>query len=169
MNLKDLFDAEIFVDTVFSTESGAGSGTRFYLSDYSTMHEFTTDCASWFSDEETPEYIYKDWTGIPDCLISNTWLCPNIFEIRDAIQMLDRESIGSFGKWCADNGHDLKTDDATMLVTRYQDYVLPSYEPDLELTEPPDDIPCFEPLPIPLNLLLGSRFGVVEIFDENYN
>jgi len=162
--MKDLHEAEIFVDTVFSVESGAGSGTRFYVADYAAMSEFLSDCAGWFSDEENPEYVYPEWWGIPDWLITRTWLCPNIFEIRNAIQMLDRESIGPFGRWCRDNGHDLRTDDPMMLVTRYQDNIRPVYKPDPETIEPDDD-PCVEPL----HLLLGPGFGKVEIFDDNYN
>ena len=87
--MKELFEAEIYVDTVFSVESGAGGGNRFYLADYATMHEFETDCAAWFNsqselisvrasaeseqgstlpsacrklpDEAPPEYVYTDW------------------------------------------------------------------------------------------------------------
>jgi hypothetical protein len=120
--MKELLDAEIYVDTVFSIESGTGNGGWFYLADYGSMHEFTTDCAAWFDNEDNPEYVYTDWNGIPDYLINRSWLCPNIFEIRDALQMLDEDSIGQFPIWCADNGHDITSDDPMMLVTRYQDY-----------------------------------------------
>ena len=165
MNVKDLTEGEIFVDTMFSVESGAGSGNRFYLADYATMHEFLTDCASWFSDEEAPEYVYLEWNGIPDCLITRTWLCPNIFEIRDALQMLDGDSIGRFPEWCRNNGHDLTKDDPLMLVTRYQDYSHPNYnhDSDPETTEP-DDNPRAEPL----HLLLGTGFKSIEFFDDDY-
>jgi hypothetical protein len=163
MSMKDLADAEIYVDTMFSMESGAGNGNWFWLADYATMNEFETDCASWFSDEESPEYIYTDWYGIPDCLISRTWLCPNIFEIRDALQMLDGDSIGRFPEWCRNNGHDLTKDDPLMLVTRYQDYAHPSYEAEPETVEP-DDNPRAEPL----HLLLGAGYGPIEFFDDDY-
>jgi hypothetical protein len=168
-SLKYLSEAEVFVDTVFSIESGAGSGNRFYLLDYATMDEFTTDCGNWF-EEENPEYVYSEWWGIPDYLINRTWLCPNIFEIREAIQQLDRDSFGPFSEWCAGNGHDLRTDDAMMLVTRYQDYAPPTCEsPAPEMAEPSDGNPCMEPLPVSLHMLLGPGFGPVEIFDDNYN
>jgi len=192
--MKHLFEAEIFVDTVFSVESGAGSGNWFYVADYATMSEFQTDCAGWFnsqieltsirasaksehgstlhsacrkfSDEANPEYVYPEWWGIPDWLITRTWLCPNLFEIRNALQMLDMESIGPFTRWCHDNGHDLRTDDPMMLVTRYQDYVPSTCEtPDPDVPEPQDDTIYTEPL----HLLLGQGFGRVEIFDDNYN
>ncbi len=162
--MKDIFEAEVFVDTVFSIESGAGNGNLFYMSDYSTMSEFLTDCGSWFSDEPNPEYVYKEWWGIPDSLINRTWLCPNFFEIRDALQMIDSSSIGSFVVWCRNNGHDLATDDPALLVTRYQDYVVPVYEPDPETAEPDDN-----PGTVSLRSLLGPGFGPVEIFDDNYN
>ena len=159
--MKGIFEAEIFVETVFSIESYQNNGTWFYMSDYSTMSEFLTDCGSWFSDEVSPEYVYKDWTGIPDSFINRTWFCPNFFEIREALQMIDRKFIGPFVKWCRTSGHDLTTDDPLLLVTRYQDYVHPVYEPDPELCEP-DDNPC-------MYNLLGMSLGTVEIFDDNYN
>ena len=162
--INELFDAEIFVDTVFSLESGAGGGSRFYVADYATMNEFLADCAGWFSDEEAPEYRYTDWSGIPDYLINRTWLCPNLFEIRDALQMLDRSSIGRFPQWCRDNGHDITKDDPLMLVTRYQDYVAPTYESDPEIAEP-DENPCTEAL----YSLIGRNFGAMDLFTDNYN
>ncbi|MDR2882904.1 MAG: hypothetical protein LBU98_03915 [Alistipes sp.] len=168
-SLKYLSEAEVFVDTVFSIESGAGNGNRFYLADYTTMDEFTTDCGNWF-EEDNPEYVYSEWWGIPDLLINERWLCPNIFEIRDALQMLDRDTIGSFSRWCTDNGHDIRSDDPMMLAMRYQDHVPPTCEaPVPEMAEPSDDNPFIELLPTPLHLLLGLGFGQVEIFDDNYN
>ncbi len=161
--MKELFDAEIYVDTVFSVESGTGGGNRFYLSDYASMHEFVTDCTGWF-DEEAPEYIYTDWSGIPDYLINRTWLCPNIFEIRDALQMLDGDSIDRFPEWCRTSGHDITTDDPLMLVTRYQDYVNPSYEHDSETAETDDYTGAMTPY-----TLAELGIGQIEIFNDNYN
>ena len=162
--MMDIFEAEVFVDTVFSVESGAGNGNRFYLSDYSTMNEFQSDCAGWFSDESNPEYLYLEWWGIPDLLINRTWFCPNFFEIREALKMIDGKFIGPFVEWCHTSGHDITTDDPMQLVTRYLDYIRPVYEPDPEICEPDDD-PRVESLPG----LLGMGYGRVEIFDDNYN
>jgi hypothetical protein len=162
--MKDLADAEIVVDTVFSMESGAGNANRFYMGEYATMHEFETDCASWFSEEKEPKYLYTDWNGIPDYLINRTWLCPNIFEIRDALHMLDRDSVGQFPEWCRNNGHDITTDDPMMLVTRYQDYIRPTYESDTETAEPED---CYHAMTFHSLAELG--IGPVDIFNDNYN
>ena len=162
--MKDVFEAEVFVETVLSVESDQNNGTWFYMADYSTMHEFLSDCAGWF-DEENPEYIYKEWWGIPDSLINRTWLCSNFFEIRDALQMLEHRYINAFANWCRNNGHDLATDDPLMLVMRFQDYVCPVYEPDTETVEPDDNIGV-EPL---FSLLGRGAAGPVEIFNDNYN
>jgi hypothetical protein len=162
--MNGLFDAEVFVDTVFSIESGAGGGNWFELADYATMHEFETDCASWFSDEEHPEWVYTEWSGIPDFLIDRRWLCPNIFEIRDALQMLDADDIERFPAWCRDNGHDLTDDDPMMLVTRYQDYIRPVYEASPESPEPDE---CHSAMTSYSLTELG--IGPVDIFDDDYN
>jgi hypothetical protein len=162
--MKGLFDAEVYVDTVFSIESGAGSGNRFYLSDYGSMHEFTTDCTAWFDEEGNPEYRYTDWSGRPDYLITQTWICPNIFDIRDALQMLDGDSIERFPKWCIDNGHDIATEDPMMLVTRYQDYISPVYESNTEISEPDDCYPAMTS-----HTLSELGIGPMDIFNDNYN
>ena len=161
--MNELLDAEVFVDTVFSIESGAGCGNWFYLADYASMHEFQTDCAAWFSDETRPEYRYTRWSGIPGGLISSTWLCPNIFEIRDAIQRLDGDDIIRFPEWCRTNGHDIATEDPLMLVTRYQDYIGPACETNPE-TDETDDYTGF----VTPYSLAGLGIGPVDIFDDNY-
>ena len=163
--MKELLDAEVFVDTVFSVETGAGNGTLFYLSDYASMHEFQTDCASWFSAEQNPEYLYTNWWGIPDSLINRTWLCPNIFEIRDAIQRLDEDYIERFPEWCRTSGHDIATEDPLMLVTRYQDCLGSTvYEPGLETAETDDYAGAMTTY-----TLAGLGIGPIDIFDDNYN
>lgn len=162
--MKELLDAEVFVDTVFSIETGAGNGTLFYLSDYASMHEFQIDCASWFSDEQNPEYLYTNWWGIPDSLINRTWLCPNIFEIRDAIQRLDGDSIDGFPVWCRTSGHDIATEDPLMLVTRYQDYISPTYEPNPEVAEADEYTGFTTP-----HTLAELGIGPIDIFNDDYN
>ena len=162
--MKGIFEAEIFVETVFSIESYQNNGTWFYMSDYSTMSEFLTDCGSWFSDEVSPEYVYKEWTGIPDALINRTWFCPNFFEIREALQMLDGDSIDGFTMWCRTSGHDIVTDDPLMLVTRYQDYIGPAYEPNPEIAESDEYTGFVTPYS-----LAELGLGPVDIFNDDYN
>ncbi len=50
--MKDLIDAEISVETVFSIESCQNNGNRFRLADYASMHEFLIDCTGWFEEEK---------------------------------------------------------------------------------------------------------------------
>lgn len=161
--MKEIFQAEVLVETVYSIESFQNNGTWFRLADYSTMTEFLADCAGWF-EEDDPEYIYVDWTDIPDFLIGRRWFCPNFFELRDALQMIDEPFIESFAEWCRHNGHDLAVDDPLLLVTRYQDNICPVYEPD------PDTIES-EGTTISgiFYGLTGQGSGAMEIFDDNYN
>ena len=42
-----------------------------------------------FPEEETPEYRYTKWEEIPDLLINREWLCPNFFDIREAMEQLE--------------------------------------------------------------------------------
>lgn len=57
-----------------------------HMSDYSDMSEFLCACSDLFPGEEEPQYRYPKWENIPDILVSREWLCPNFFEIRDALR-----------------------------------------------------------------------------------
>lgn len=58
--------------------------------------------------------------NIPDTLISREWLCPNFFEIRDALERLEEEETEFFISWSRSYGYDITTDDPHMMVSHYQ-------------------------------------------------
>jgi hypothetical protein len=51
-----------------------------------------------------------------------------------------------------------------MLVTRYQDYISPVYEPNADVAEPDDGYSA-----ITSHSLAELGIGPVDIFDDNYN
>lgn len=164
--MKNLAEAEIYVDTRFSVESGSGGGNWFRLADYGSMAEFSTDCAGWFDGEESPEYAYTEWDNIPDCLIQKDWLCPNIFEIRDAIQAIGYDMTDALLSWCGVFGWDITTDDPYKLVTDFQNYSCVN-TPCENDTEPEDYDPGTEE-EYYTHIMTGAGYGM-EIFDDNYN
>lgn len=117
----DLNNAEVQVTTSRLFYAGAGESHLLRLADYGEMDEFFTACAERFPKEENPTYRYPSWENIPSFLINHKWICPNIFDIRDAMERLDESEYGYFVKWCRYHGHNLGTDDANLLVAHFQD------------------------------------------------
>ena len=158
--MKNLLDAEILVETVFSIESSQNNGTWFCLSDYDGMDEFLTDCASWFG-EEKPEYLYKEWRGIPHRLISERWIAPNFFELRDALQALEESMIDVFWKWCASYGWNPATDDPYKLVADFENAMGGTASCDDDCPDSDDEESYI--------LLCDPTGNSFEVFDDNYN
>lgn len=59
------------------------------MSDFGDMGEFLCTCSELFPEEAVPEYRYMRWEDIPDSLINKEWICPNFFEIREAMEQLE--------------------------------------------------------------------------------
>jgi len=107
----DINDAEVLVETQFSIDTAQHYGTWFRLSDYSTIGEFFIDCAAWFDEEEIPEYVYLEWSDIPQDMITRNWISPDVFGLRDALQDVEVSQWGVFWKWCYTYGWDIGRDD----------------------------------------------------------
>lgn len=118
----ELDNAEVAVTTQHLIDIHDDTSHWFQLSDFCDMGEFLCSCSDLFPDEEDPQYRYPRWENIPDRLINREWLCPNFFEIRDALEKLeegDREFF--FTTWSEHYGYDITTDDPHMMVSHFQD------------------------------------------------
>ena len=117
----DLNNAEIAVTTQHLMDIKDYRDYWLHMSDYSDMGEFLSACSDLFPGEKEPEYRYPKWENIPDILISREWLCPNFFEIRDALERLEEEETEFFISWSRSYGYDITTDDPHMMVSHYHD------------------------------------------------
>ena len=88
-NIMDLNQAEVAVTTQHLIDMGQEKDNLLQMSDFGDMGEFLCTCSELFPEEETPEYRYTKWEEIPDLLINREWLCPNFFEIREAMEQLE--------------------------------------------------------------------------------
>ena len=118
MNLNN---AEIAVTTQHLIDIKNYRDYWLHMSDYSDMGEFLCACSDLFPGEEEPQYRYPKWENIPDILVSREWLCPNFFEIRDALERLEEEETEFFMAWSRNYGYDISTDDPHMIVSHYHD------------------------------------------------
>lgn len=114
----DLNNAEIAVTTQHLIDIKDYRDYWLHLSDYSDMGEFLSACSDLFPGEKEPEYRYPKWENIPDTLVSREWLCPNFFEIRDALERLEEEETEFFISWSRSYGYDITTDDHNDCGTR---------------------------------------------------
>ena len=118
-NIMDLNQAEVAVTTQHLIDMGQEKDNLLQMSDFGDMGEFLCTCSGLFPEEETPEYRYTRWEEIPDLLINREWLCPNFFEIREAMEQLEEYDKDCFFDWCARCGYDISTEDPHLLVAHY--------------------------------------------------
>ena len=104
----DLNNAEVAVTTQHILDGKEYKDYWVQMSDYSDMGEFLCACSDLFPEEEEPEYRYTKWENIPDYLIRREWICPNFFEIRDAMERLDENEREYFVTWSENKTENTK-------------------------------------------------------------
>ena len=112
----DLNQAEVAVTTQHLMDIRQEKDSLLQMSDFGDMGEFLCTCSDLFPEEQAPEYRYTRWEEIPDSLINREWLCPNFFEIREAMEQLEEADKDCFFDWCAHYGHNISTEDPHLLV-----------------------------------------------------
>lgn len=138
------------------------------MSDFGDMGEFLCTCSELFPEEETPEYRYTRWEEIPDELINREWLCPNFFEIREAMEQLEEADKERFFEWCARYGHDIGTEDAHLLVAHYIElFENAAYIDDKLFPDGGDDnLPYYPGIS---DNYFDTGIPRFEVFDDNYD
>ncbi|WP_018667000.1 hypothetical protein [Bacteroides gallinarum] len=163
----NLSNAEIAVTTQHLIDIKENKDHWLYMSDYSDMGEFLCACSDLFPGEREPEYRYPRWENIPDLLISHEWLCPNFFEIRDALERLDEDDTEYFMTWSGHYGYDITTDDPHMMVSHYQDmHGTAVTEPEDDYADTTEDSLIYTGVSSNYCDTLPFRY---EVFDDNYN
>lgn len=72
-----------------------------------------------FRDEQAPKFRFVEWSDIPDELVREDWLSPNLCEALEALAEIDDDDRDRFICWCRQNGYDIATDDVAELAARY--------------------------------------------------
>ncbi len=126
------------------------------------MTELHTAFGRCFADEQVPKFRFVEWSDIPDELVREDWLSPNLFEELDALAEIDDEDRENFLRWCRQNGYDIATDDVAEFAARYLSIFGVYSEPD---EEPPDaeDLLCAP------DYRSDRRRYSTDMFEENLN
>lgn len=166
--IMDLNQAEVAVTTQHLIDMGQEKDNLLQMSDFGDMGEFLCTCSELFPEEETPEYRYTRWEEIPDLLINREWLCPNFFEIREAMEQLEEPDKDCFFDWCDRYGHDISTEDPHLLVAHYIElYGNAAYIDDEPCPDSGDDSLLYYP-GISSNYF-DTGIPRFEVFDDNYD
>ena len=88
----------IYVGTYAKYNSGNLHGDWLDLSDYSDMEEFHDACKELHSTEDDPEFMFQDFEGIPEGLVSESHIDPLVFELAS----LDPHQVQVFEAYRSD-------------------------------------------------------------------
>ena len=130
--------------------------------------EFLCTCSDMFPEEENPEYRYTRWEEIPGSLINRQWLCPNFFEIREAMEQLDEPDKEWFFDWCDKCHHDISSEDPHLLVAHYLE-LYGNATSTGDDTCPDGDDDGFLYYPGISNNYFDTVTPRFEVFDDNYD
>lgn len=126
MEQMDLNEARIYVCTYAKYNNGSLQGEWVTLSDFYDLEKFLEYCTEIHDDEEASEYMFQDWENIPDCLIDESNLGGNSFDLRDELDKLNDTEKEAFGIW-ADYTNAKLSEDAYSLVQSFQSTYIGSY------------------------------------------
>ena len=163
----DLNRSKVSVTTQHLIDMRKEKDNWLQMSDFSDMGEFLCACSDLFPKERHPEYRYLGWEDIPGLLINREWLCPNFFDIRDALGALDSEDTEHFMAWTGHYGYDITSDDPYMMVSHYLDlYGNAAALPEDDPADMVEDELVYTGVSSYYLDIPRSRY---EIFDDNYN
>lgn len=128
MDTVKLSQARVYVGTYGKYNNGSLCGAWLNLSDYSDKEEFIEACRLLHPDEEDPEFMFQDWDGIPEGLISPGHISEILFDLRDAIEVLDDIEQEAFFAYCDDNPGNLASADADDLISNFQNAYCGQYD-----------------------------------------
>ena len=94
---------QIYVGTYAKYNDGNLFGKWLDLGAYTDRDDFYEACAELHADEEDPEFMFQDWEGIPDDMISESHVSPECWTLLDAYEKYDEGAVNAycycFGEW----------------------------------------------------------------------
>ena len=75
---------KIYCGTYAKYANGSIDGAWLDLEDYSDKDEFLAACRELHKDEADPEFMFQDWEGIPDDMVSEFHVSPECWDVLEA-------------------------------------------------------------------------------------
>ena len=96
MEKSELLKARVYVGTYKEYNNGSLFGQWMNLADYQSKEEFLDACKDLHSDEDEPEFMYQDYSNIPDGMINESYIDPRIFGIIQCAKDMDDTETEAF-------------------------------------------------------------------------
>lgn len=100
----------IYVGTYAKYNEGNIFGKWMNLEDYQGKEQFLGACGELHADEDDPEFMFQDWEGIPDDLISESYLNPAAWEYMQACEEFGEGEVAAyvelFNEWSREGFQD---------------------------------------------------------------
>jgi antirestriction protein len=87
---------QVYVGTYAKYNSGNLDGAWLDLEDYADLEDFYEAAGELHKDEADPEFMFQDWSGIPDGMIGESWISPSIFDYIEAAKYWDEDDREAF-------------------------------------------------------------------------
>lgn len=96
MEKSKLIRASVYVGTYKKYNEGSLAGAWMELADYKSKDEFMEACKELHSDEEEPEFMYQDYSNIPDGMINESYIDPLLFGIIQSAKDMSETELEAF-------------------------------------------------------------------------
>lgn len=122
MEKSKLLKARVYVGTYKEYNNGSLFGEWMNLADYKSKGEFLDACKDLHSEEEEPEFMYQDYSNIPDGMISESYINPLLFGIIQCAKDMDDTETEAFFTFLDMNFVDYSyMKDGEELVEKFRD------------------------------------------------
>lgn len=145
MDADDLLDAKVYVGTYKKYNEGSLFGKWLDLADYSDKEEFYEACAKLHSDEEDAEFMFQDWEGVPDGLITECSISETIFELIEQVDKI--EPFDAFLAFLDFTSYSLEDEELGYLISKFRDSYAGEFDSEEDFAEHfvenNYELPCF--------------------------
>jgi antirestriction protein len=130
----------IYVGTYAKYNSGSIAGAWLDLEDYSDKEDFETACRELHKDEEDPEFMFQDFEGIPEGMVSESHIDEEAFELAQMSEA-DLEMFTAYRKHVDQDGTFSDAQDAFMgIYKNAEDFAYDYYEESGMLNDVPEPL-----------------------------
>lgn len=110
----------VYVGTYHKYNSGSIKGAWLDIADYADKDEFMEKCAEIHSDESNAEFMFQDYEGIPDNLISESSISEDVWVLSEIESELGANAYEDF-LYFMENGWHGKDDDIETIKDRFDE------------------------------------------------
>lgn len=93
----------VYVGTYAKYNAGNLFGKWIDLENYVDRDEFIEACVELHKDEDDPELMFQDWKDVPNDMISESHISPEVWELIEAFDEHDEDAakayVHCFGEW----------------------------------------------------------------------